>query len=196
MVFQRLGRLLCPWWFKCWVYPSVNAKYGNDPGVKFYTHISDQFAPFHTKVIRVTASEAAHVLDALLYHESELKIEEHYTDTAGATEHVFALCHLLGFRFVPRIRNLSDRRLYARLPFSGACSRRDADIIVLSGATHWLGSAPVHFHPVSMTLLFGYVEGARRAISRNSSSDFCLRACAASMLVSFPLQFRSDAFLK
>lgn len=95
---------------------SVNAKYGNDPGVKFYTHISDQFAPFHTKVIRATASEAAHVLDGLLYHESELKIEEHYTDTAGATEHVFALCHLLGFRFVPRIRNLSDRRLYTLHP--------------------------------------------------------------------------------
>jgi TnpA family transposase len=95
---------------------NVNARYGNDPGVKFYTHISDQFAPFHTKVIRATASEAAHVLDGLLYHESDLRIAEHYTDTAGATEHVFALCHLLGFRFVPRIRNLSDRRLFALRP--------------------------------------------------------------------------------
>ena len=24
----------------------VNAKYGNDPGLKAYTHVSDQFAPF------------------------------------------------------------------------------------------------------------------------------------------------------
>ena len=39
-------------------------------------------------------------------------IEEHYTDTAGFTDHVFALCHLLGFRFAPRIRNLGDTRLY------------------------------------------------------------------------------------
>jgi TnpA family transposase len=52
------------------------------------------------------------VLDGLLYHESDLKIEEHYTDTAGFTDHVFALCHLLGFRFAPRIRDLADRRLY------------------------------------------------------------------------------------
>ena len=38
---------------------------------------------------------------------------EHYTDTGGATEHVFGLCHLLGFRFAPRLRrDLSDRRLY------------------------------------------------------------------------------------
>ena len=56
--------------------------------------------------------KATHVLDGLLYHQSDLQIEEHYTDTAGFTDHVFALCHLLGFRFVPRIRDLADRRLY------------------------------------------------------------------------------------
>ena len=41
----------------------VNAKYGNDPGVTFYTHISDQYAPFHTKVINATVRDATHVLD-------------------------------------------------------------------------------------------------------------------------------------
>jgi TnpA family transposase len=89
-----------------------NAKYGSEPGVKFYTHISDRYAPFHTKVIAANASEAAHILDGLLHHESSLEIREHYTDTAGAIEHVFGLCHLLGFRFAPRIRDLADRRLY------------------------------------------------------------------------------------
>ena len=90
----------------------VNLKYGNDLGVTFYTHISDQYAPFHTKVINAAVRDATHVLDGLLYHESDLRIEEHYTDTAGFTDHVFALCHLLGFRFAPRIRDLADKRLY------------------------------------------------------------------------------------
>ena len=90
----------------------VNARYGRDPGVKFYTHVSDRFAPFHTKVISASVSEAAYVLDGLLQHESSLSIKEHYTDTAGAVDHVFGLCHLLGFRFAPRIRDLKDRRLY------------------------------------------------------------------------------------
>jgi TnpA family transposase len=90
----------------------VNLKYGNDPGVTFYTHVSDQYAPFHTKVINAAVRDATHVLDGLLYHESELRIEEHYTDTAGFTDHVFGLCHLLGFRFAPRIRDLADKRLY------------------------------------------------------------------------------------
>jgi TnpA family transposase len=90
----------------------INPKYGSDPGVLFYTHISDQYAPFHTQVINTTVRDASYVLDGLLYHESDLRIEEHYTDTAGFTDHVFALKHLLGYRFAPRIRDLSDRRLY------------------------------------------------------------------------------------
>ena len=80
--------------------------------MKFYTHVSDRYAPFHSKVISANASEAAHVLDGLMHHESSIDIREHYTDTAGAIDHVFGLCQLLGFRFAPRIRDLADRRLY------------------------------------------------------------------------------------
>lgn len=90
----------------------INPKYGSEPGMQFYTHISDQYAPFHTRVINVGVRDATYVLDGLLYHESDLRIEEHYTDTSGFTDHVFALTHLLGFRFAPRIRGLKDKRLY------------------------------------------------------------------------------------
>lgn len=62
-------------------------------------------------MISATTSEAPHVLDGLLHHGTGLSIHEHYTDTGGATDHVFGLCHLLGFRFVPRLRDLKDRRL-------------------------------------------------------------------------------------
>ncbi len=90
----------------------INPKYGSSPGRTFYTHISDQYAPFHTKVVNVGVRDSTYVLDGLLYHESDLRIEEHYTDTAGFTDHVFGLMHLLGFRFAPRIRDLGDTKLY------------------------------------------------------------------------------------
>ena len=90
----------------------INPKYGSSPGRTFYTHISDQYAPFHAKVVNVGVRDSTYVLDGLLYHESDLRIEEHYTDTAGFTDHVFALMHLLGFRFAPRIRDLGDTKLY------------------------------------------------------------------------------------
>ncbi|MBG2863642.1 Tn3-like element TnAs1 family transposase, partial [Proteus mirabilis] len=90
----------------------VNPKYGSEPGRLFYTHISDQYAPFSTRVVNVGVRDSTYVLDGLLYHESDLRIEEHYTDTAGFTDHVFALMHLLGFRFAPRIRDLGKTKLY------------------------------------------------------------------------------------
>ena len=93
-----------------------NAKYGSDSGVLFYTHVSDRYIPFHNKVIAANAGEAAYVIDGLLDHESQLDIKEHATDTAGAVDHVFGLCHLLGFRFAPRIRDLNERRLYTLSP--------------------------------------------------------------------------------
>lgn len=87
-------------------------RYGSEPGVSFYSHLSDQFGAFYSKVIAATAHEAPHILDGLLLHESGLRIERHTTDTGGFTEIVFALCALLGFRFVPRIRDLPTTRLY------------------------------------------------------------------------------------
>jgi TnpA family transposase len=89
-----------------------NLKYGPEPGVLFYTHISDQYAPFHTKVIHANVRDATHVLDGLLYHESDLRIEEHYTDTAGFTDQVFGLCPILGYSFAPRIADLAEKRIY------------------------------------------------------------------------------------
>ena len=90
----------------------INPKYGSEPGRLIYTHISDQYSPFHSKLINVGIRESTYVLDGLLYHESDLTVEEHYTDTTGFTDHVFALMHLLGFKFAPRIRDLGDTKLF------------------------------------------------------------------------------------
>jgi TnpA family transposase len=53
-------------------------------------------------VPRATANEAPYVLDGLLYHQSSLITSEHYTDTGGFSDHIFAMCRLLGFLFAPR----------------------------------------------------------------------------------------------
>lgn len=90
----------------------INAKYGNEPGLKAYTHVSDQFAPFATQTIPSTVSEAPYILDGLLMNETGLRIKEQYADTGGFTDHVFAVTALLGFLFIPRIRDLSEKRLY------------------------------------------------------------------------------------
>lgn len=87
-----------------------NARYGVDPGFSFYTHVSDQHGPYNVKVISAATHEAPYVLDGLLHHGTNLAIDTHYTDTGGASDHIFALCRMLGFRFCPRLRDFPDRR--------------------------------------------------------------------------------------
>ncbi len=91
----------------------LNGHYGQKPGFKVYTHMSDRYGPFYTKLIAATASEALHVLDALLYHQSEVPTGRHHTDSGGDSDHAFALCSLLSFQFAPRLPDLKHRRLYS-----------------------------------------------------------------------------------
>lgn len=118
----------------------VNAKYGREPGLKVGTHLSDRYAPYFTNVITATAHEAPYVVDGLLYHETDLIIREHYTDTGGYSEQVFATLSMLGFRFAPRIRHLHDLCLYtldspARYPTLAPLLRTGIDLPRLE--THW-----------------------------------------------------------
>ncbi|HRX75346.1 MAG TPA: Tn3 family transposase, partial [Hyphomonas sp.] len=89
----------------------INAKYGHEPGLKAYTHVSDQFGPFATQTIPATVNEAPYILDGLLMTDAGQKIREQYADTGGFTDHVFAVTALLGFQFIPRIRDLPSKRL-------------------------------------------------------------------------------------
>ncbi len=102
-----------------------------------FTHLKSGDA---AKDRNVGVRDSTYVLDGLLHHESDLRLEEHYTDTAGFTDHVFALMHLLGFRFAPRIRDLSDTKLY--LPNSKIKNRALAPMIggtinLRAIRTHW-----------------------------------------------------------
>ncbi|MFT7596869.1 MAG: TnpA family transposase [Paracoccaceae bacterium] len=89
----------------------INAKYGPDPGLKIYSFLSGQYGSFHSSVIGATAGEAPFVLDGLLSNPASFDPLVHYTDTGGVSDHVFALFHLLGMTFAPRLRDFPDRRL-------------------------------------------------------------------------------------
>ncbi len=83
-----------------------------DRAITVYTHVSDQFSAFSSRAISCSPREAIYVLDGLLENDTLLHPREHYTDTHGFTEHVFALCYLLGFSFMPRLKDLKDQQLW------------------------------------------------------------------------------------
>ena len=77
-----------------------------------YTHTSDQYSVFGTRAISCSAREALYVLDGLLENDTILRPHEHSTDTHGFTEQLLGLCYLLGYSFMPRLRDLADQQLY------------------------------------------------------------------------------------
>ena len=94
----------------------INAKYGSIPGLKAYSHVSDQYAPFATQIIPATVSEAPYILDGLLMNDTGRQVREHFADTGGFTDHVFAACAIVGYLFAPRIRDLPSKRMYVFNP--------------------------------------------------------------------------------
>ena len=92
------------------IYADYNMHYNNRGG-SIYRHISDQYSPYYVQMLE--GRDSSHVLDGLLYHDTNLEIFDHSTDTAGYTEQMFALTYLLGFNFRPRIRNVEQQQLYA-----------------------------------------------------------------------------------
>jgi TnpA family transposase len=115
----------------------------SDFALEFYSFVADNYAPFYSTPIECTDRDAGFVLDGLLYNESDLELEEHYTDTHGYTEINFAAFAMLGRRFCPRIRGLGKQRLYrldakrAYGPLAGLVGRADRTIDPQVIAEQW-----------------------------------------------------------
>lgn len=90
---------------------SYQARIG-DFALAFYTFVADNYAPFHSKHFDCAEGEAPHALDGFLYNESDLPLEEHYTDTRAAATIMFSSFAWFGKKYSPRIRGVKNHRIY------------------------------------------------------------------------------------
>jgi len=90
---------------------SIVKYFGFGKGVTFYTHTSDQYSQYGSKVIASTERDATYVLDEILANETDLEILEHATDTNGYTDLLFAFFNLVNKKLISRLRDLKGQRL-------------------------------------------------------------------------------------
>lgn len=83
-----------------------------DFALEFYMFIADNYAPFYGKPIECTDGEAPHVLDGHLYNQSNLLLEEHFTDTRASSKILFTAFSFLSKLFNPRIRGVQNHHIY------------------------------------------------------------------------------------
>lgn len=86
--------------------------HGSGRGVSIYDFIDERHVLFHTLVMSSSEREAAYVIDGLMCND-EIKSDIHSTDTHGYTDIVFAITHLLGISFAPRLAKIKKRQLYS-----------------------------------------------------------------------------------
>jgi TnpA family transposase len=95
---------------------SLNSNYsykyfGKGKGVTVYSFIDESHKLFYSTVISSSEREASYVIDGLM-HNDVVKSDIHSTDTHGYNEMIFAVTHLLGISFAPRIKNFQKQNLY------------------------------------------------------------------------------------
>ena len=95
------------------VYANKSFKYfGMNDGLVINSFIDDTFRLFYSTVISPAEREAAYTIDGLLHNEV-VQSDIHSTDTHGYNEIIFAVTHLLGISFAPRIADFKSQYLYS-----------------------------------------------------------------------------------
>ena len=97
-----------------------------------YWHVERRSVCIYSQVTSCSASEVAAMIEGLLRHLTTAEIERNYTDTQGASVVGFAFAHLLGFRLLPRLKNIGSARLY--MPAAGQAQAWQARDLIASAA--------------------------------------------------------------
>jgi len=92
---------------------TVNARYspkyfGLHKGVTSYTLVANH-VPINARIIGTHEHESHFVFDLLYNNTSDIKPEQHSTDTHGTNQVNFFLLHVFGYRFAPRYKDLHKK---------------------------------------------------------------------------------------
>ena len=87
-------------------------------GVMVYWHVETNAVCIYSQLKSFSSSEIAAMIEGLIRHDTEMRVEKNFVDSHGQSEVAFAFCHLLGMvRLMPRLKRIKYERLY--LPEKG-----------------------------------------------------------------------------
>lgn len=81
-------------------------------GVMIYWHVEKNSVCIYSQLKTCSSSEVAAMIEGLLRHCTEMKVEKNYVDSHGQNEVAFAFCYLLGFQLMPRLKRINVQKLY------------------------------------------------------------------------------------
>jgi TnpA family transposase len=80
--------------------------------VTWYNLASDQYTGLNAITVPGTLRDSLNLLAVVLEQETDLSPTEIMSDTAGYTDTIFGIFHLLGYQFSPRIADVGGARFW------------------------------------------------------------------------------------
>ena len=147
-------------------------------GVMVYWHVEKNAVCIHAQLKTVGSSEVIPMIHGLLHHDTQMKVESNYVDSGGQSELAFAVCRLLGYKLLPRLKRIKDHKLY--LPESGAASRWPNLADVCARAIDWdaiaNGYDEMIRHVVALAQGTGPTESILRRFNQHNRSHPVFKA--------------------
>jgi TnpA family transposase len=82
-------------------------------GVLVYWHVQTNAVCIYSQLRSFSSSEVAAMIEGLIRHDTEMRVEKNFVDSHGQSEVAFAFCYLLGgIRLMPRLKRIKYERLY------------------------------------------------------------------------------------
>jgi hypothetical protein len=108
----------------------------NGYGVLVYWHVETNAVCIYSQLRSFSFSEVAAMIEGLIRHDTEMRVEKNFVDSHGQSEVAFAFCSLLGgVRLMPRLKRIKYERLY--LPDKGMSGAFPNLAGVLSRPVRW-----------------------------------------------------------
>lgn len=116
------------------------------PEALVYWHVETGAVCIYSQLRSFSSSEVAAMIEGLVRHDTEMRLEKNFVDSHGQSEVAFAFCHLLGtVRLMPRLKRIKYERLYlpakgmvGEFPnLTGVLTRLFAGISSPSSTTRW-----------------------------------------------------------
>src|SRR6266566_3041648 len=104
-------------------------------GIMVYWHVEKKSVCIYSQVKSCSSSEVAAMIEGVLRHCTDMNVEKNYVDTHGQSEVAFAFCTLLGFRLLPRLKDIGSQKLYR--PEAGGSEAYERLQPVLTRAIDW-----------------------------------------------------------
>jgi TnpA family transposase len=81
-------------------------------GIMIYWHVEKGSICINSQLKRCSSSEVSSMMQGVIHHCTEMEVEKNYVDTHGQSAVAFAFSHLLGFKLLPRLKDIYKQKLY------------------------------------------------------------------------------------